>query len=154
PRFDLTPVGTTDLLERTLASSSGRPGVFGLVFPEGRLVVAAWKEGTRLEIASMSQTPAPLRHLDVVLLHRLVLEDGLGIGADAQARQSNLDYVKETRDLHDRVRSGRAQIGIQMNPTRMEQVIDVTRGGFRLPQKSTYFYPKVLTGLLLDPLDG
>jgi len=91
--------------------------------------------------------------LDVILLHRLVLEGVLGITPEAQARQSNLDYVKDAREVYGRVEDGRAQVGIQMNPTRIEQVIEVTRRGFRLPQKSTYFFPKVLTGLVFDPLD-
>ena len=53
----------------------------------------------------------------------------------------------------ERVAAGRAQIGVLMNPTRIQQVIEVTRAGLRLPQKSTYFFPKVLTGLVFDPLD-
>jgi len=88
----------------------------------------------------------------VILLHRLVLEGVLGVTPEAQARQSNLDYVKDARS----VRTGRrrqGQVGIRMNPTPIEQVVEVTRGGLRLPQKSTYFFPKVLTGLVLDPFD-
>ena len=153
PLFDLSRIGTADELGRALSSKSGRPGVFGLALPGGNSWVATWKEGEGLERPEMAETPGPLRHLDVILLHRLVLEGILAITPAAQARQSNLEYVKETREVHERVSAGRAQIGILMNPTRIEQVIEVTRGGFRLPQKSTYFFPKILTGLVLDPLD-
>lgn len=151
--FRLTPVATAEALRESLSSKRGRPGVFGLAFPEGGFLLAEWKEGEGLSLPVMAQTPGPLRSLDVILLHRLVLEGLLGITPDAQAGQTNLDYAKDDREVFERVAGGRAQIGVLMNPTRIEQVIEVTRGGYRLPQKSTYFYPKILTGLVFDPLD-
>lgn len=151
--FCLTPVGTPEALRESLSSRTGRPGSFGMALPDGRFVLAEWKEGEGLSRPEMSQTSEPLRRLDVILLHRLVLEGMLGITPEAQAGQTNLDYVKDGRELFERVAGGRAQIGVLMNPTRIEQVVEVTRGGHRLPQKSTYFYPKILTGLVFDPLD-
>ena len=118
------------------------------------LLLLQWKEGAGLDRMEMASIPGPLRGLDVILLHRLVFEGILGITPEAQARQLNLDYVKDAREVFDRVRQGRAQIGLVLNPTRIEQVVDVARSGLRLPQKSTYFYPKVPTGLVLDPLDS
>ena len=61
--------------------------------------------------------------------------------------------MKDQGAVFESVAMGRAQIGVLMNPTRIQQVIEVTRAGLRLPQKSTYFFPKVLTGLVFDPLD-
>ena len=153
PRFRLTRKATPEDLSRDLSSKASRPGVFGVVLPGSAFWLAEWKEGEGLSGPEMAATPEPLRRLDVILLHRLVLEGILGISVEAQARQLNLDYAKEARQVYEGVAAGRAQIGFQMNPTRMEQVIEVTRGGFRLPQKSTYFFPKILTGLALDPLD-
>ena len=153
PLFRLTRVESPEALQPTLSAKSDRPGVFGLALPQGAHWLAEWKEGEGLERAEMAETPAPLRRLDVILLHRLVLEGILGITQEAQARQLNLGYVKEVLQVYESVSSGAAQIGVHMNPTRIEQVVEVTRGGFRLPQKSTYFYPKVLTGLVFDPLD-
>lgn len=153
PRFRLTRKATPEDLSGDLSSRAGRPGVFGVVLPGGSFWLAEWREGEGLSSPEMAATPEPLRRLDVILLHRLVLEGILGITAEAQARQLNLDYAKEVRQVHEGVAAGRAQIGFQMNPTRMDQVIEVTRAGVRLPQKSTYFFPKILTGLVLDPLD-
>ena len=136
-----------------MSSRSGRPGVFGLVLPEREFWLAEWREEAGSASPEPAETPEALRRLDVVLLHRVVLEGLLGVTPEAQARQANLDYVKDAREMYDRVFAGRAQIGIQMNPTRIEQVIEVTRGGFRLPQKSTYFFPKIPTGLVFDPFD-
>jgi uncharacterized protein (DUF1015 family) len=150
--FRLTPAPSRDALLQSLSDRRDRPGVFGLAL-DGRLLLAEWREGEGLSLPGMEQTPAPLRSLDVVLLHRLILGSLLQITPEAEAGQTHLDYAKDPREVFERVAGGRAQIGVLMNPTRMEQVIEVTRGGYRLPQKSTYFYPKVLTGLVFDPLD-
>jgi uncharacterized protein (DUF1015 family) len=88
----------------------------------------------------------------VILLHRLVLEEVLGIDAEAQSRQAHLDYVKDEAQLLER--AGSSLLGVLLNPTRIEQVVEVARAGLRLPQKTTYFQPKVPSGLVIDPLDG
>jgi len=152
--FRLTPVAGEEALRAALAERRARPGVFGFALRGAPgFLLTEWKEGAGLELSGMAPIPEPLRRLDVILLHRLVLEEILGISAEAQARQVNLDYVKDDRQWLGRMDQGGADIGILMNPTRIEQVIAVTRKGLRLPQKSTYFHPKVLTGLVLDPLD-
>jgi uncharacterized protein (DUF1015 family) len=152
--WSLEPVGDLTAAETALERGRGRPGTFAFLFAgeEGATIVR-WKEGAGLDCPGMTAVPEPLRRLDVILLHRLVLEGLLDITPEAQVRQENLDYAKDAGELERRVRSGAAQIGILMNPTRIEQVIEVSRAGLRLPQKSTYFYPKILTGLVLDPLD-
>ncbi|HYS78015.1 MAG TPA: DUF1015 domain-containing protein [Candidatus Dormibacteraeota bacterium] len=151
--FRLAPAGTGEGLSQAVAARADRPGVLGVALADGSFLLAEWKEGEVLTGPEMESTPAALRRLDVVLLHRLVLEGMLGITPEAQGRQANLDYVKDERELFLRVAQGSAQIGILMNPTRIDQVIEVTRSGHRLPQKSTYFYPKVLSGLVFDRLD-
>jgi uncharacterized protein (DUF1015 family) len=150
-RFDLrtVPRGT---LAAALAAEPGRPGVFGFLFPgasDG--VLARWRDGAGLDRPVFDPVPEPLRRLDVILLHRLVLEDMLGIGAEAQRRQENIDYVKDAAALERGVAS--ADFGVLLNPTRLDQVVEVSRMGLRLPQKSTFFHPKVTSGLVLDPLD-
>jgi uncharacterized protein (DUF1015 family) len=153
PLFRLERARTADELRAAVSSRSANPGVFGLVLPGGSCWLLEWKEGEGLGRPELAPIPQPLRRLDVVLLHHLLLEGILGITPEAQARQTNLEYVKDDRSVYERVAAGRAQIGVLMNPTRIQQVIEVTRAGLRLPQKSTYFYPKVLTGLVFDPLD-
>jgi uncharacterized protein (DUF1015 family) len=153
--FRLEPVSDEAALGRELAARRGRPGVFGIGVRAGaEFFLAEWIEGAGLDRPEMRAIPEPLRRLDVILLHRLVLEGILGITAEDQARQTRLDYAKDNREWAERLRQGAAEVGFLMNPTRMEQVIEVTRKGLRLPQKSTYFHPKVLTGLVFDPLRG
>jgi len=96
------------------------------------------------------KTPKALRTLDVSILHRLVFEELLGIGPEAQERQANLKYVKNFDDPFELVQCGEFQLAFLMNATRMSEVRDVANAGEKMPQKSTYFYPKLLTGLVIN----
>jgi uncharacterized protein (DUF1015 family) len=152
--FNLRRVGGVDELRTAVASGRSRPGVFGILFRgESGGWVAEWKDGSGLDRPPLASVPPALRQLDVILLHRLILEDLLGITPEAQAQGAHLDYVKDENRLLRRMDESSTQIGFLLNPTRMEQVVEVTRQGLRLPQKTTYFHPKVQTGLVLSPLD-
>lgn len=94
------------------------------------------------------------RNLDVVLLHRLMLEAGLGITAEAVARGEHVAYEREMDRAISAVDAGRAQACFLLNPVRVEQVVEMAFAGEVLPQKSTDFYPKLLSGLTLYRLDG
>jgi len=96
--------------------------------------------------------PKALRTLDVSILHRLVLENLLGISLEAQEKQTNLQYVKNFDEPFTRVLAGECQLAFLMNPTRMSEVRDVANAGAKMPQKSTYFYPKLLTGLVINKI--
>lgn len=98
------------------------------------------------------KTPKALRTLDVSILHQLVFEQVLGIGAEAQERQSHLKYVKNYDEAFEQVLAGKAQAAFLMNATRMSEVRDVANAGVKMPQKSTNFYPKLLTGLVFQKI--
>ncbi|MGO9518936.1 MAG: DUF1015 domain-containing protein [Candidatus Korobacteraceae bacterium] len=87
------------------------------------------------------------RALDVVKLHKLVLAETLGLSEDDIRDQKHLRYVRDARDAADQVTQG-VNVAFLMNPARMEQVRDIAFGGEVLPQKSTDFYPKLLSGLV------
>ncbi len=102
-----------------------------------------------------AKAPKALRTLDVSILHRLILEDILGITAEAQEQQTHLRYVKNFEEPFSLVRNGEAQLSFLMNATRISEVRDVANSGEKMPQKSTYFYPKLLTGLVINKIvDG
>ena len=105
--FRLTRARTIDELRVGLAARSARPGVFGLVLPGDACWLAEWIEGEGFEGPELEQVPEPLRRLDVVLLHRLLLEGILGITPEAQASQANLEYVKDPGQVYER-KIGRA----------------------------------------------
>jgi uncharacterized protein (DUF1015 family) len=94
------------------------------------------------------------RGLDVVLLHRLILEKGLGITAEAVAAEKNVSYEREMDAAIAAVDRGDAQIAFLLNPVRVTQVLDIAFGGDVLPQKSTDFYPKLLSGLAIYRVEG
>ncbi|MBR2177456.1 MAG: DUF1015 domain-containing protein [Clostridia bacterium] len=90
--------------------------------------------------------------LDVTVLHTLILERIFGIDAENMAKQINLTYVKRFEDAVSSVNSEKAQCAFILNPTRVEEIRDVAAAGEKMPQKSTYFYPKLITGLVMNKL--
>jgi uncharacterized protein (DUF1015 family) len=102
---------------------------------------------------TLGARPKVVRTTDVAVLHSGLLEHVLGISLDAQAKKTNLTYLQDPRQGVEKVTSGEGQVLFVMNPTPVAQVRDVAEAGEVMPQKSTYFYPKVLTGLTIHTLD-
>jgi uncharacterized protein (DUF1015 family) len=92
------------------------------------------------------------RELDVVQLHRILLQQILGISEDAIRNQEHVKYEREASEAISWVRQG-ANVAFLMNPAKIEQVRDVAFAGEVLPQKSTDFYPKLLSGLAIYALE-
>ena len=93
------------------------------------------------------------RLLDVSILHSLVLERLLGIDKEIMASQKNLTYTRSAQEAEDSVRQGESQCCFLLNPTRVEEIGQVAQNGEKMPQKSTYFYPKLITGLVMNSLE-
>ena len=91
--------------------------------------------------------------LDVVQLHRVLLKKILGISEEAIVNQQNVGYVRDAGEAIAQVRSGKANVAFLMNSVRMEQVRDIAFAGEVLPQKSTDFYPKLLSGFTIYALE-
>lgn len=94
-----------------------------------------------------------LRQLDVSVLHTLVLERSMGIDKENMAKQINLTYTRDFSEAVDGVSDGTFQCAFILNPTRVVEIRDVAQAGEKMPQKSTYFYPKLITGLVMNKLD-
>jgi uncharacterized protein (DUF1015 family) len=90
--------------------------------------------------------------LDVTVLHSLILKNILGITREDQERQKNLVYVTGLDEALEEGRRGENQMVFFMNPTKVEQVKAVSEAGLLMPQKSTYFYPKLPSGLVINLL--
>ena len=132
-------------------SSAGNAVTIG-VFTDGRLTNLHLKSSVDLA-ALMPDLSEKQRTLDVVVLHRLLLERCLGITEDAVKRESHITYVREQESAISAVREGHAQVAFLLNPTRLDQVRDIAYEGNVLPQKSTDFYPKTLSGLTMYSMD-
>ncbi len=91
--------------------------------------------------------------LDVVQLHKVMLEGVLGLSEESIREQQNLAYIRDAEEALSTVRAGRANIAFLMNPCRISQVRDIAFAGEVLPQKSTDFYPKLLSGLTIYALE-
>jgi uncharacterized protein (DUF1015 family) len=91
--------------------------------------------------------------LDVVQLHKCLLEGVLKLSEESIRNQHNLSYLREAPEALDQVRKGAANIAFLMNPCPVAQVRDIALGGDVMPQKSTDFYPKLLSGLTAYALD-
>ena len=90
--------------------------------------------------------------LDVTVLHTLVLEKIFGIDAENMAKQINLTYTRLFDEAVEGVRDGKFRCAFILNPTRVTEIRDVAAAGEKMPQKSTYFYPKLITGLVMNKL--
>jgi len=107
-----------------------------------------------VDLKALLPDVSPAQHsLDVVLLHRLLLEQGLGITAEAVVKEKNISYEREMERAMAAVDRGEAQLCFLLNPVGVEQVVEIALGGEVLPQKSTDFYPKLLSGLTIYKLE-
>jgi uncharacterized protein (DUF1015 family) len=91
--------------------------------------------------------------LDVVQLHKRLLEGVLGLSEESIREQQNLSYIRDAGEALARVRRGAANVAFLMNPAKMEQVRDIAFAGGVMPQKSTDFFPKLLTGFTVYGLE-
>jgi uncharacterized protein (DUF1015 family) len=128
---------------------------FGIYGANNAFYVAVLKDKQAMD-SVVPDKSAAWRTLDVSILHKLILEQILGIDEERLAKGENLQYVKDTPNAIDdsisQVDSGNKQAAFFMNPVKMQQLKLVTDAGERMPQKSTYFYPKIFTGLTIQKL--
>lgn len=103
--------------------------------------------------SNWQQLEGPLRDLDVEVLTNVVLDHILGLDNNWRDQVHTIKYVSDANQVIDEVRTGKSKVGFLLNPTRIEQVQSVAKAGLIMPRKSTYFYPKVLTGLTINLVD-
>lgn len=116
--------------------------------------VLALKEKDTMNKVFGNSIPDVFKSLDVTVLHALILNNILGISSAAQENQTNLVYVKGLDDAIEEAKKDGKQMAFLLNPTKIEQVKAVATSGQVMPQKSTYFYPKLLSGLVINPISN
>jgi uncharacterized protein (DUF1015 family) len=137
-----------------LASRSNQRRTLGMLLQgTNQYFLLSPKNERALDEAAPKLSPA-LKALDVTFLHMLIFQKLLKIGPQELAAGKNVLYFKENREAIETVRSGRGQIAFFLNPTRVYQVRDVSLAGETMPPKSTFFYPKLLSGLVINPLEA
>ena len=134
----------------TLLGEAGENGTaFVAVTRQGPYLMRAKQDAIQNALRDL---PALQRELDVVQLHRVMLERVLGISEEAIRNQENVRYERDAFEAISWVRQG-ANVAFLMNPAKIEQVRDIAFNGEVLPQKSTDFYPKLLSGVAIYALE-
>ena len=148
--FDIQPVHADDPVQLTKL----------LARQPGTAFIAATQLGYHLLSAkpevvaqALSKLPERQRRLDLAQLHSLVLEQLLGITPEAIREQKNLRYVRDASEATEQVARGQADVAFLTNPITLGQLREVAFAGDVMPQKSTDFYPKLLSGLAIYALD-
>lgn len=103
--------------------------------------------------SALAELPAPQRQLDLSYLHTILLDRILGLDAEKVREQTNIRYLRDASEAVDQVRRGEANVAFLTNPVTMEQLKEVAFAGSVMPQKSTDFYPKLLSGLAIYALE-
>lgn len=151
--FDIEAFTSAENMEAELeAEDKLGKKAFGFYVGDGE-----WYKLTLKDIAVMDELLPELsavsRSLDVTVLHTLILEKIFGIDKANMAAQINLTYTKFFEEAISFVDEGKAQCSFVLNPTKVKEIRDVASEGEKMPQKSTYFYPKMITGLVMNKLE-
>jgi uncharacterized protein (DUF1015 family) len=130
---------------------SGESGTaFAAVTRDGEFLLRAKPKAMAARLASV---PERQRQLDLTQLHAVVLDQLLGLDAEKVREQTNIRYVRDAGEAVEQVRRGEADVAFLTNPVTMEQLREVAFAVEVMPQKSTDFYPKLLSGLAIYALD-
>jgi uncharacterized protein (DUF1015 family) len=146
--FELTPI-TEDKLE---PSGDGQVKI-GYLDTHHRQPLMLTLRDPETARAALPDKPEPYRELDTAVLEALILKQALGMTEDDISHLHGLDYARDTAQARERVEAGEAEAAFFMGATPVDRVRDVAAAGESMPPKSTYFFPKVFTGMVFNPLD-
>jgi uncharacterized protein (DUF1015 family) len=144
--FDVTPLVTADFEPLTVAEGTA----FLVVTKDGNHLLKAKPEAVKAALAGI---PARQAQLDVVQLHSILLDKILGLTTERITQLGNVRFIREAAEAIEQVHSGEADVAFLIKPITLDQLRDVSLSGDVMPQKSTDFYPKLLSGLAIYALD-
>ena len=149
--FEIRRCNSPSDLLHILHHSTGT--AFGFTSPSLGCALLSLKEDSGLS-SYLDPTHSDIyNQLDVTRLHAVVLKECFGVDTAIVEQQQHVRYTEDAHEAVQEVSSGHAQCAFFLNPTRVDQVRDVAMVGETMPQKSTFFHPKLMTGLVLNPLD-
>ena len=139
--FDIGWVGSLDEANEFLVDMDGSDNIsFVLYTKEGGFYTIKLKGSSGEKIG-------------VEVLHELILKGALGISTEKLLLQKNLEYTRNKKEAIRLVSTGDANCAFLLNPTKISQICNIADAGKRMPQKSTYFYPKPITGMIMNLID-
>ena len=149
-----TRKGSPEDAMRAVAEKGKLAKTIGWSAGGGRYHLVTFPDEGQLGEKHLSRFPRELRTLDVVFLHGMLFEALLGISPEAVTAGQFVKYYKEPAKTASDLDRGAIQAAFFLNPVTMEEFRDVSLSGHVLPQKTTFFYPKILTGLLIFSARG
>ncbi|HAU30857.1 MAG: Uncharacterized conserved protein UCP033563 [Desulfotomaculum sp. 46_296] len=133
-----------------IRESTQHRNIIGLYTGEGGLYLLTLKEAISLpSFAPLGHSPV-WQKMDVSILHYFIFKELLAVGEEKWTDENHLYYSRNEDELLSMVDSGKYQFAFFLNPTFIEEMTFVALNGEKLPQKSTYFYPKIITGLVIN----
>ena len=151
--FSVEKLPSLDLIEGRLAEARGTPA-FGLASAESDdLYLLTLAEAKTVDRLLPQDRSAAWRNLDYAIANHVILQQVLGLEESQMSDYNTLWFTEDAAEAVRDVRGGRAPFALLMNPVPVTRVLDVADAGERMPQKSTFFYPKVPTGLVFNPLE-
>lgn len=150
--FDVDEIDTSldGVRATTMLRECGRAGTVMLAVTKNKTFLVHHPNPSAAVFSGMSLMQ---QNLDVVQLHKCLLEGVLGLSEESMREQRNLSYVRDASEAIAQVRAGKADIAFLINPCRVALVRDIAFRGEVMPQKSTDFYPKLLSGLTIYALE-
>ena len=148
--FEISKLDSFDALAAEVARR-GR-GCLGVAMRGAPISWIIRPRDSRAIEAALPGTPPAVRELDVSVLHALVFDRIFGMKPEAVKAGGNIEYTIDARGALDAVRAGAADGAFLMNPPTIGDVERVSDSGATMPEKSTYFYPKLITGLVMNPV--
>lgn len=104
------------------------------------------------EILEEAKVPEVLKTLDLIVLHKVLISREFGYTDEEQMAQDGIKYIKQESEAFDMIDSGKAEASFIMAYPKIQDIKRISEAGERMPQKSTYFYPKLLSGIVINPL--
>jgi hypothetical protein len=145
---ELGQVDTTSL--RALEQAGEQAPSFILMTAQQSWLLSLNEQG-RARMTTAGHSTA-WKELDVAIAHTLILEDLLNLQAADLTAGQHVRYTHDEHEALNAVKQGLAQAALFLNGTRVRQICDIADADDQMPQKSTYFYPKLVTGLVFNPL--
>lgn len=152
PYFEFREAPLEDVEGRLRLAVANQPA-FGLVLPTGAVSQMTVRDASALRDALPADLSPSLRSLEVVLLQHLVLDRTLGIPAGEVATTDRIAYTRDAQEAVDRVRRGEFDMAFLLGRPSVTAIRDVSLADEVMPQKSTFFYPKLLSGLVLRRIE-
>lgn len=139
-------------LIETMAKESTANTAIGL-YMDKKFYLLKLSKSEPMLAALMADYSKAYRSLDVSITHSMILEDCCGIGNEQSASGNYISYTRDVKEAIAGVDSGEYHFALLLNSTRVEELLNVADAGEKMPQKSTFFYPKIIAGLTISKFD-